>query len=217
VVSLSIFNRQGGEIGTIDVDPTAIAPRINKQLLHDVVVMYQANRRQGTARTRTRGEVSGSTKKMYRQKGTGNARAGGRRSGVRRGGGHIFAIRPRDYSYRYPRKAIQLATRMAIASKLADGEFVVIDELAFDKPATREMAGVLAALKLAGKSTLIAVPDHDVNVYKSGRNIAGVVVSPVSNLNALMVLQPQRMLVTRAALESILDRCANTRAGSDLS
>ena len=91
MATLTIYNRQGNEVGTCEVDTDAIAPRINRQLLHDVVVMYQANRRQGTFGSKGRGEVAGSTKKMYRQKGTGNARAGSRRSGVRRGGGHIFA------------------------------------------------------------------------------------------------------------------------------
>ena len=104
--------------GTYEIDPTLLAPHINKQLLHDVVVMYQSNQRLGTAKTKSRAEVAGSTKKMYRQKGTGNARAGSRRSGVRRGGGHIFAKRPRDWSYRLPRKAVQLATRMAMAAKI---------------------------------------------------------------------------------------------------
>lgn len=208
MVSLTIYNHSGQSVGSVEVDPQALAPTINRQLLHDVVVMYQANRRQGTARTKTRGEVAGSTKKMYRQKGTGNARAGGRRSGVRRGGGHIFAIRPRDYSYRLPRKAIQLAMRMAIASKLQDGEVVVVDELQFEKPATSQMARVLAALGLSGKSTLIATADLDANVYKSGRNIDGVQVSPIQDLNALSVLHPQRILVTRAGLDVIMQRFA---------
>src|SRR6056297_1541569 len=104
MVSLTVYNRTGGEVGSVEVDVDAIASVINKQLLHDAVVMYQANQRQGTHRTKSRAEVSGSTKKMYRQKGTGNARAGSKRSGVRRGGGHIFARRNRDYSYRMPKK-----------------------------------------------------------------------------------------------------------------
>ena len=110
--------------------------------------MYQSNLRLGTAKTKSRGEVAGSTKKMYRQKGTGNARAGSRRSGIRRGGGHIFAKRPRDWTYRLPRKAVQLATRMALAAKLRDDEVTLIDELAFDAPKTKDMAAILKALKL---------------------------------------------------------------------
>ena len=203
MASLSIFNRQGQEVGSYEIDPAEIAPRVSKQLLHDAVLMYQCNARQGTVRTRTRGEVAGSTKKMYRQKGTGNARAGSRRSGVRRGGGHIFAIAPRDYSYRMPKKAVRLATRMAIASKIMDGEMVVLDELSLTAPRTKDIAGILKALQLQGVSTLLAIPDRDVNIYKSARNISGVTVSPVSDLNALSVLRPRRMLVTKAALDAI--------------
>ena len=104
MATLNILDRAGKQVGTYEIDPTEIAPRINKQLLHDAVVMYQANQRQGTFRTKSRAEVAGSTKKMYRQKGTGNARAGSRRSPVRRGGGHTFAKRPRDFSYSLARR-----------------------------------------------------------------------------------------------------------------
>src|SRR3954447_12528996 len=138
MASLTVYNRAGKEVGTYDIEPTDLAPRINKQLLHDVVVMYQSNLRLGCAKTKSRGEVAGSTKKMYRQKGTGNARAGSRRSGIRRRGGHIFAKRPRDWSFRLPRKAVQLATRMALASKLRDQQVVLIDELAMAAPKTKE-------------------------------------------------------------------------------
>ncbi|HEV7222550.1 MAG TPA: 50S ribosomal protein L4 [Pirellulales bacterium] len=209
---LPIYNRTGQQVGSYDIDVAALAPRINKQLLHDVVVMYQSNQRLGTAKTKSRGEVAGTTKKMYRQKGTGNARAGSRRSGIRRGGGHIFAKRPRDWTYRLPRKAVQLATRMALASKIRDEQIVVIDELAFSAPKTKDMAAILRALKCEGSSLLVATAAHDVNVYKSARNIAGVSVSPVAGLNALSVLAPRRMLVTKAALDAIRQR-ATTGAG----
>ncbi len=211
MANLVIYDRTGKEVGTYEIDSTDLAPRINKQLLHDAVVMYQANRRQGTHRTKSRSEVAGSTHKMYRQKGTGNARAGSRRSGIRRGGGQIHARRPRDYSYHMPRKAAQLATRMAIASKIRDEEIVVVDELQFDAPTTKEMARVLQALGLGQTSTLIATAEHDVNVYKSARNISRVTISPVSDLNALSVLAPQRMLVTRQALDAIRERAARNR------
>lgn len=208
MASLTVYNQSGSEVGKYEIDHTEIAPRISKQLLHDVVVMYQANRRQGSHKTKSRAEVSGTNKKMYRQKGTGNARAGGKRSGVRRGGGHIFARRNRDYSYRMPKKAIRLATRMAIASKVRDGEVVVVDELKFDKPATKQMVGTLGALGLSGTSTLIAVESPNVNAYKSSRNIPGVSMLPVEDLNALGVLAPRRMLVTKAALDAIKGRAS---------
>lgn len=201
MVSLPVYNRNGEEVGAYEIDPAELAPRISKQLLHDVVVMYQANQRQGSAKTKGRGEVAASTKKMYRQKGTGNARAGHRRSGVRRGGGHIFARRPRDYSYRLPKKAIRLATRMAMASKIEDNQVVVIDQLAFDEPKTRQMAAILKALRIEG-SLLVAVEAHDPNLFRSVRNIADVSVLPVADLNALEVLRPKRMLMTKAALDA---------------
>ena len=220
MVSLPIYNRSGQEVGKYDIDLAVIAPNVNKQLLHDVVVMYQANLRQGTFRSKSRAEVAGSTKKMYRQKGTGNARAGSRRSPVRRGGGHTFAKRPRDFSYRLPRKAVQLATRMALATKIADAQVVVIDELKFAAPKTKEMNGILKALKcdraaLTGKSrkvkgVTVVTAAYDKLVYMSARNIEAVEVSPVGDLNALSILKPKKLLMTRAALDLVKQRGAKS-------
>jgi large subunit ribosomal protein L4 len=208
MVSLPIYNKSGAEVGKYEIDPDALAPKISQQLLHDVVVMYQANVRQGTHHTKDRSEVAGTTKKMYRQKGTGNARAGSRRAPQRRGGYHVFALRPRDYGYRLPRKAVQAATRMAIARKLQSQDVVVIDELAFSEPKTKDMAAILKALNLGGESTLVTTAALDQNVYKSARNIDRVTVSPVEGLNALAVLKPRKMLVTKAALDAIKQRAA---------
>jgi len=205
MASLPIYNKSGDQVGKYEIDPAKIAPKISQQLLHDVVVMYQASARQGTHKTKGRGEVAGTTKKMYRQKGTGNARAGSRRSGIRRGGGHIFALTNRDYSYRLPKKAIQCATQMAIAKRIASEDIVIIDELNFAGPKTKEMATILKALKLTGTSTLVTTAALDQNVYKSARNIDRVTVSPVAELNALSVLTPRKMLVTKAALDAIKD------------
>jgi large subunit ribosomal protein L4 len=206
MVSLPIYDRSGAEVGKYEIDPAQLAPRISKQLLHDAVVMYQNNLRQGSVKTKTRTEVQGSGKKMYRQKGTGNARAGSRRSGVRRGGGHIHARQPRDWSYRLPKKALRIATRMAMASRIVDNEITLIDKLAFEQPKTREMAAILKALKLDGTTLLVAVPGNDANVYKSLRNLAGVTVFPVAELNALNVLRPQRLLMTASALDAFREK-----------
>lgn len=203
MVSLPVYDRSGKEVGKYELDLAELAPRINKQLLHDVVVMYQANRRQGTFKTKSRAEVEGSTRKLYRQKGTGNARAGSRRSGIRRGGGHIHAKRPRDFGYRLPRKAVRAATRMALAAKIRDEQVIVIDELSFNEPRTKEMVSVLEALNLDGQSLLVTTAAYDANVYKSSRNLARVSVAPAPDLNALAVLAPQRLLVTKAALDVI--------------
>jgi large subunit ribosomal protein L4 len=215
MASLTVYDKTGKEVDSIEIDPTELAPRINKQLLHDAVVMYQANLRHGAAKSKTRAEVSGSTKKMYRQKGTGNARAGSRRSGIRRGGGHIHAKQPRDYSYRLPRKALILATRMALASKIRDDEIVLIDELSISEPKTREMVAVIKALGCDGTSLLVATDGHDVNVYKSARNIANVSVSQVSDLNALSVLRPRRLLMTKASLEAVREKAAASKQAKE--
>jgi large subunit ribosomal protein L4 len=202
---LTIYDRKGKKVGTYNVEPTDFAPRISKQLLHDAVVMYQANVRQGSHQTKSRGMVAGSTKKMYRQKGTGNARAGSKRSGIRRGGGHIHRIHNRDYSYRLPRKALQAATRMALASKVRDDELMVIDDLSLAAPRTKDMAAILKYLDCPkGQSLLVATAKHEPNVYRSARNIQGVSVSPAADLNALSILTSRKMLVTKAALDDLV-------------
>jgi len=214
MVSLPIFNKSGKEVGKYEIDPAQIAPKITQQLLHDVVVMYQANQRQGTHRTKDRSDVAGTTKKMYRQKGTGNARAGSRRAPQRRGGYHVFALRPRDYSYRLPKKAVQAATRMAIAKKLQADEVVVIDELVMSAPKTKDMAAILKALNLQGTSTLVATAELDANVYKSARNIDRVTISHVAELNALAILTPRKLLVTKAALDAIKQKAPKAKSGA---
>ncbi len=210
---LTVHDAKGKKVGTYTIEPADLAPRINKQLLHDAVVMYQANQRQGSHCTKTRADVSGTTKKMYRQKGTGNARAGSKRSGIRRGGGHIHNIKQRDYSYSLPRKALQLATRMALASKIRDDEITVIDKLQFDHPKTREVVSILKHLGCDGQSLLIATAGLDVNVYKSARNIRRVSVSPEAELNALNVLSARRLLITKEALDAIKERATAKKTG----
>ncbi len=209
MVSLPVYDRTGAEVGTYEIDPAELAPRICKQLLHDVVVMYRSNRRQGTVQTKGRSDVAGTTKKMYRQKGTGNARAGSRRSGIRRGGGHIHYLRPRDWSYRLNRKAVKLATRMAVASRLEDNGVMLLNDLSASQPKTKEVAATLKALKLDGQRVLVAIASHDVNVYKSIRNLADVSVMPVSDLNALDVLRPRKLLMTTAALDAFRRKAAS--------
>jgi large subunit ribosomal protein L4 len=205
-VNLAVYDISGKQVGSYEIDPAELAPSVSKQLLHDAVVMYQANQRQGTQKTKTRGEVAGSTKKLYRQKGTGNARAGARRSGTRRGGGHIFAKRPRDFGWRMPRKALQTATRMALAAKLADEQVKLVDALPVGAveaaPKTAVVAKMLAALGVGDSTVLVAPEKHDVNFWKSARNIDGVAVAPVGELNAWSILRPRSVLMTTAALDA---------------
>lgn len=213
-MKLAVYDVAGKEVSSYEIDPAELAPTINRQLLHDAVVMYQANLRQGTFRTKTRGEVAGSTRKLYKQKGTGNARAGARRSGTRRGGGHIFAKRPRDFGWRMPRKALRAATRMALAARIVDGEVCLVDALPFDAPKTSQMAGVLAALGLAGSSVLVSADKHDENLWKSARNIEGVTVRPVADLNALAILTPRKIVMTTAAIDAFRQVVASRTAGA---
>jgi len=201
-VNLAVYDISGQKVGSYEIDPAELAPTVNKQLLHDAVVMYQANQRQGTFRTKSRGEVAGSTKKLYRQKGTGNARAGGRRSGVRRGGGHIFAKRPRDFGWRMPKKALRAATRMALAARLADDEVKLVNGLEMVAPKTAAMAKLLKVLGIAEKTVLVAPEKHDAILWKSARNIEGVSVAPVAELNAWSLLEPRAVLMTTGAIDA---------------
>jgi len=209
MISLPVYNQQGSEVGKYEFDPAEIAAGVNKQLLHDVVVMYEANRRVGTMATKSRGMVKGSTKKMYRQKGTGNARAGSKRSPIRRGGGHTFAKVPRDFSYRLPKKAIRLATRMALLSKFNDDQVKIVDSLEINEPKTKQVSGLFNQLGLDAGKTLLTIESYDVNIWKSARNIAGLQVSPLANLNAYDLLHQRMLLITRGAL----DQLRNTSKG----
>src|SRR5215211_3805293 len=145
MISVDVFNKQGETVGKVEIDPAELGGAINKQLLHDVVLMYLANQRAGTHSTLRRGEVAGSTKKLFRQKGTGNARAGTRRTNKRRGGGTAKGPKPRDYEYHMPKKAVRAATRMAILSKFLDNEAVILDEWKVDGVKTKPVAGVFKA------------------------------------------------------------------------
>lgn len=211
-MNLAVYDITGKKVGSYEIDPAELAPAVNKQLLHDAVVMYQANQRQGTFRTKNRGEVAGSTKKLYKQKGTGNARAGARRSGTRRGGGHIFAKRPRDFGWRMPKKALRVATRMALAARLADDEVKLVDGLELGSPKTAVVAKLLKSLGIAEKTVLVAPAKHDDMLWKSARNIDGVSVSPVGDLNAWSLLQPRAVLMTTAAIDAFRASVAKVAA-----
>jgi large subunit ribosomal protein L4 len=155
--------------------------------------------------------VAGSTKKLFRQKGTGNARVGPRRSNKRRGGGTAKGPKPRDYEYHMPKKAIRAATRMAILSKFQDNEALVLDDLTLSEVKTKQIAGLLKALKLQGRTCLVGIKDYDKNVYLSARNIRGLKVLPASQFNAYTVLRQKRLLLTRAALDALRQGAAATK------
>lgn len=203
MITIPVMNAAGSQVGTIEFDPAEFGGKVNKQLLHDVVLMYQANRRQGTHKTKSRGEVAGSGRKLYRQKGTGNARVGDRRTAKRRGGGTAFGPSPRDYSYSVPKKARRLATRMALLSKFLDAEAVVVDGFSLPEVKTKQMQGVLKALGVAGESCLISTEAADRNVYLSARNIKGVDILPAHELNAYALLRRKRLVITKSAFEAL--------------
>lgn len=203
MITLPVVNPEGQQVSTVEIDPAEFGGQVNKQLLHDIVVMYQANQRVGTHSSKRRGEVVGSGKKLFRQKGTGNARVGARRTGKRRGGGATFGPKPRDYSYALPKKARRLATRMGLLSKFQDSEAVIVDGLSLAEPKTKQVTKLLTALGLAGETCLISTDGVDRNVYLSARNIEGVDILPAHQLNAFALLRHKRLLLTRQALESL--------------
>jgi len=166
-------------------------------------VTTNRQQRAGTHSTLRRGEVAGSTKKLFRQKGTGNARAGTRRTNKRRGGGTAKGPKPRDYEYHLPKKAVRAATRMAILSKFQDQEAIVVDDLDLQEAKTKQMAAVFKALKIKGLTCLVGTAGRDEKVFRSARNLPGVEVAPTAQFNAYAVLRPKRLLLTKAALEEL--------------
>ena len=202
-IAVPVFTRQGQSSGSISVDPAEFGGKVNRQLLHEVVLMHLANQRSGTHSTLRRGEVAGSTKKLFRQKGTGNARVGNKRTNKRKGGGTAKGPKPRDYEYHLPKKAVRAATRMALLAKMYDGELLVVDDFAITEPKTKEMATVLKALNLGDTSCLIGTDGWQPAVHKSGRNIRGVEVLPAAEFNAYSILRPKRVLLTKAALQNL--------------
>jgi len=203
MISVNVLNVRGESVGSVEIDPNDFGGEINRQLLHDVVVMHMANQRAGTHSTLRRGEVAGSTKKLFRQKGTGNARAGTRRTNKRRGGGTAKGPKPRDYEYHLPKKAVRAATRMAILSKFQDQEAIILDDMPLTEIKTKAVAEMLKSLKVGTDTCLIGTAGLNPTVYKSARNIRGVQVMPTTELNAYTVLRQKRLLLTKAALEEL--------------
>ena len=174
----------------------------NVHVMHEVVRSQRAARRQGTHDTLTRGQVRGGGKKPWRQKGTGRARQGTIRAPQWAGGGTVFGPHPRSYAFKVPAKVVKLAMRSALSAKLADGEIVVVDQLSFEKPSTKQAAEVLKNLGLEGRVTII-VPDDEVNTFLSFRNLSKVRVIGVSELNTLDFIDNKALVLTDAALTRI--------------
>jgi large subunit ribosomal protein L4 len=211
MIELSVYNRSGQEVEKLSVDEAVLGGAVRYALLKQAIVMYHANRRVGTVKTKSRSDVAGSDKKLFRQKGTGNARVGNRRTGKRVGGGMTFAKTPRDFRQAMPRKQRRLARDSAVLAKLRKDQVVVVDGLGFEKPQTKEFASVLKNLKI-DRSCLVAVKDYDQNLYKSARNVQKVAVLPVADLNAGDICTHQRMLFTKDALVAFLNRDAESES-----
>jgi large subunit ribosomal protein L4 len=202
MLEIPMFDGNGSLLEEVPVSEESFGGKVRKVLLRDAIIMYEANRRHGTASTKTRGKISGGGKKPWAQKHTGRARAGSIRSPLWRGGGVVFGPHPRDYSYSIPRKAKKVALYSAILAKLQDNEVVLIDKLKFDCPSTKKMANLLKSVGIEG-SCLIVIPNRDEAVWKSSRNIYGLMVMVASDLNAYDVVRHEKLLIVKDALEAL--------------
>ncbi|OHB79383.1 MAG: 50S ribosomal protein L4 [Planctomycetes bacterium RBG_16_55_9] len=203
MIDLAVYNRDGQEIDSLKVDEAALGGSVRHALLKQAIVMYHANRRVGTVMTKGRSQVAGAGRKLFRQKGTGNARVGNIRTGKRRGGGMTFAKSPRDFRKYMPKKQKKLARDSAILAKLLTDNVVVVDGLKLDKPRTKDFLSVLTNLKI-DRSCLVTMDSVDENILKSARNVPKVAVMSVSELNAGEICSYRKMLFTREALLSVL-------------
>ena len=194
-----LYNLAGEVVGNIDISDSVFGVPLNEDLVHQAVLRQLANARQGNASTKTRGEVNGSTRKLYKQKGTGNARAGGRKSPTRKGGGSVFGPHPHSYRQAMPKKMQQLALRCALSAKMNDGELRILESFKLDEVKTRVMAAVLDALKVE-KTVLVVTSESNDNVIKSARNLPGVKTMPASILNVVDVLNYRTLLMEVAAV-----------------
>jgi large subunit ribosomal protein L4 len=201
MLKLDLFNKQAQKVGDIELNENIFAVEINTNAMHQVVVAQLANKRQGTQSALTRGEVRGGGIKPWRQKGTGRARQGSIRSPQWIHGGIVFAPKPRDYRVSVPKTMRRVAFKSALSAKVAENEMIVIDSLEFDSPKTKAMLEILKAFD--ANKTLIVVETSDENVYKSGRNIPGVQVTPVNNLNVYDILKYEKFIVTKDAVSKI--------------
>ena len=201
MLTLDLFNKEAQKVGDIQLNENIFGVEINTDAMHQVVVAQLANKRQGTQSAKTRAEVRGGGIKPWRQKGTGRARQGSIRAPQWIHGGIVFAPKPRDYRMSVPKSMRRVAFKSALSAKVAENEMIVIDSLEFDSPKTKAMLEVLTAF--GAKKTLIVVEKSNENIYKSARNIPGVQVSPVNNLNVYDILKYENFIVTKDAVSKI--------------
>ena len=203
MATASLYNRNGEQTGSVDLPEALFAQAVHKQSLYEAVRCYLANQRRGTHDTQSRGENAHSGSKLYRQKGTGRARAGSARSPLRVGGGTTFGPHPRDYGYKLPKKVKRLALRSALSDR-ADAERVkVVEDFQMEAPRTAEMARLLKGMALEGRHTLVVLPGGAEALYKSLRNIKGVRVLRHTDLNAYTILWADNLVFTQASLTGV--------------
>ena len=208
MIDVAVYNREGKEVESLQVDESVFGSRVRTSLLKQAIVMYHANKRVGTAATKSRGMVAGSCKKVFRQKGTGNARVGNSRTGKRVGGGVTFAKVARDFGKDMPKKQRRLAKESAILAKLKSGRVIIVDELSFDAPKTKDFAKILGNLKI-DRSCLVTIDKADDNLYKSARNVRKVDVILVADLNAGDICNKQKVLFTKDAFLGLIKKDEN--------
>lgn len=197
-----VYNLAGEEVKQIEVSDTVFAVPFNEAVVHQVMVGQRANARQGTAATKTRGQVAGSSAKLFRQKGTGSARPGSRKSPLRRGGGITFGPHPRDYRQTLPKKMRRLALRCVLSAKAGDGELKILEGLDFEEPKTKKMVQIFTALKV-DSSVLIVTAEPEENVIKSARNLPRTKTTPANILNVLDILSYKMLLMTETAVRRV--------------
>jgi len=202
MLEVPVYNTSGERTGALKVDEKAFGTTVNAPLLKQMIVAYHDHRRQGTAFTRGRSDVEGSTRKLFRQKGTGSARRGPRRTNILRGGGVAFAKRPNRARKKLPKKMRRSALASAILAKILGGDLLVVEGLTMDAPKTAEVAGVLGNLKI-DRTCLLALAERDSNIYLSARNIPDLTVRIAEELNAYDVATRRKMLVTREAMDTL--------------
>ncbi|MDD5073026.1 MAG: 50S ribosomal protein L4 [Candidatus Omnitrophica bacterium] len=202
MAEIEIYNIIGKSVGKIELDKDIFNGEVNEPILHQVIRMYEANQRQGTASTKTRSDVSGGGKKPWKQKGTGRARAGTTRSPLWRGGGKVFGPHPRDYSYEVPKSVKRLALISSLNAKLNDKDIIVLDDIKLDKPKTKEIAAALRNIK-AEKKPLLVLEEKNETVVRASRNIANLLLRDYKSLNAYEVLKQQKLVLTQKALAAL--------------
>ncbi len=201
-MEVPVYNLSGEVVKNIDISDGVFAIPFNEAVVHQAMVRQQANARQGTACTKTRAEVSGSSHKLFRQKGTGSARAGTNKSPLRRGGGIVFGPKPRSYRQAMPKKMRRLALRCMLSAKVRDGEMKVLETLELEQGKTSEILKILSVLGV-GSSAIIATNEPEENLVKSARNMPGLKTMPVHILNTLDMLKYRELLITEEALRRI--------------